>query len=149
MKDIAGELKELREKAGLTLAEVLRGYPDWRVREDDLDGMERGQIAFPPALMAHIRRLARERGVRPPALIADKIPVGRHNAIKRYELRLAAHMGDRRMRKAIEADRKNGYRICNGQDGDGYYIAGSDAEAEHFAASQRARAREILRSVDW
>lgn len=145
--EFANEMKRLRQDAGLTVKEVLAGYPDKRVTKMDYSRMERGICAFPPALAAHIRRLARA-GEEPRApLIAGCIPVGRKNAVRRQELRAVVRMSDRRMRKAIEDDRKAGYRICNEQDGSGYYIAADEAEWERFAAAQRARAMTILQSI--
>lgn len=148
MIEIASEMKELRIRAGLKVRDVLAGYPDKRMTKGDYSRMEAGITAFPPALAAHLRRLAAEKGERPAAIIADLIPAGKRNAIKRYELRAVASMSDREMRRAIQEDRQNGYPICNDQDGEGYYMAETERERERLKATQMARAREIMRSVE-
>jgi hypothetical protein len=84
--------------------------------------------------------------------------VGEEQAILRNELvkTISAYPGlsevsDRQVRKAIEILRHRGIRICNLQDGDGYFIAATEDEYQRFKAHYGARARTIfsvIRAMD-
>jgi DNA-binding GntR family transcriptional regulator len=69
---------------------------------------------------------------------------GRKNAVTRSELARLAGVSDRRMRKAIEDLRNEGYLICNLQDGKGYFIAESEQDLKSQFAINNARAMSIL-----
>ena len=84
--------------------------------------------------------------------------VGEDMAILRNELvkAISAYPGldqvsDRQVRKSIEILRHRGIRICNLQDGDGYFVAATEDEYQRFKAHYVARARTIflvIRAMD-
>lgn len=76
--------------------------------------------------------------------IVNHIPYGKENAIRRDKLCRFTGLGDRAMRKEIEAARHEGHIILNDQDGKGYYRSDDINEIERQYKQNRARARSIL-----
>lgn len=77
-------------------------------------------------------------------LIAQTIPFGRENAVRRDTLATMLGTSDRQMRKMLQAAREEGVIILNAQDGRGYY---QSADIDEMTAQYRqdtARAMSIL-----
>lgn len=76
--------------------------------------------------------------------ILHYIPYGKDNAVSRAYLSAMLGVSDRKMRKMIEAERRNGAMILNAQDGNGYYISDDLDELERQYRQDTARAMAIL-----
>lgn len=77
--------------------------------------------------------------------IVQLIPVGKANAVTREELHRITGLGDRDIRKLIEAARDEGATIINDSDGKGYYLADDAAQIRRQIITNRNRAMSILR----
>ena len=73
------------------------------------------------------------------------IPMGKENAISRWELMELTHLPDRTVRKMIQDARDRGELILNDQDGAGYYTSDDEGELKRQYRSNRSRALSILR----
>ena len=79
--------------------------------------------------------------------LAEKIPVGHHNAISRDALAARSGLCDRHVRELLETARDLGVLICNDQDGKGYYIAETPEEIERQYKRDKARALSVLKRL--
>lgn len=78
------------------------------------------------------------------ANVVNHLHKGRKRAITHKELMKVTGLGDRTLRRALEIARLE-YCIINNQDGRGYYLASTKAEAERYDRQELARARAIHR----
>ena len=78
--------------------------------------------------------------------ILTHIGVGAENATSRAALAVSLGVSDRKMRKLIEIERRNGALILNAQNGAGYYLATIDDldDIERQYKQDTARALSIL-----
>lgn len=94
-------------------------------------------------------------------LLSSMIPHGKENAITRASLKTKLGVGDRTMRRAIEAARKDGLLIVNDGDGAGYYQV-SDDDLPHLSrqywqdtarisaiSKRRKHMKKILKDSGW
>lgn len=68
--------------------------------------------------------------------------------VTRDEIRIKFMVSDRVGRKLIENLRDKGIRVCGQSDGDGYWIAKTQAEYERFRMDYVSRATTILRRAN-
>lgn len=66
------------------------------------------------------------------------------NGISRVELQVLMRQSDRQVRKIIEEARRDGFIICNEQDGSGYYLSDDPDEWEAQYRQDTSRALSIL-----
>lgn len=71
--------------------------------------------------------------------------VGHLFAVKEEQIMQDLHLTDRALRKMIERERMAGCLICNEQDGKGYYIVSSPAEANRFIRKSMRMVRSLSR----
>lgn len=71
--------------------------------------------------------------------------IGHMFAVKEEQIMEDMHLTDRALRKMIERERMAGCLICNEQDGKGYYIASSPAEANRFIRKSMRMVRSLSR----
>lgn len=69
--------------------------------------------------------------------IYSEIPVGKENAISRYDLRTQLGMSDRKMRDAIHDAKVAGYLICSTNRG--YYIPDDIEDIKHQYFREKKR----------
>lgn len=140
----------LRIKMGATQDQVVERYKeiDSRFDKATLSRIENGIAEPPQALTALLLKMnAEEVEETPKPLVADLIPTGRGNAIRRENLRVLASMNDRELRRAIREDRKY-WPILNLSSGEGYYIAENEQEALAFCRQEEARYKAIQETVE-
>ena len=77
------------------------------------------------------------------ANVVNCLKTGRKNAITHHDLMKKTGLNDRLLRKALEVARLD-YCIINNQDGKGYYLAKTKAEAERYDRQEKARANAII-----
>ena len=73
--------------------------------------------------------------------VLDCLHFGKRNAVTRTSLQLQTGLTDRQMRAEIELLRREGSPIFNSQDGEGYYLATKDDDADMMHCILRERAR--------
>lgn len=69
------------------------------------------------------------------------------NPVTRERLMRATGMPDRRVRREIEALRKEGYRICSNSARAGYWLAKTEAEYKDFRRNYGSRLWEGIRTL--
>ena len=140
----------LRLKIGATQDQVVERYKavDERFDKAILSRIENG-IAEPPAALTGLllKMGAEEVEETPTPLVADLIPKGRANAIRRENLRIASGLTDRELRRAIKEDRKY-WPILNLSSGEGYYVAETKEEALAFCRQEESRYKAIQETVE-
>jgi biotin operon repressor len=70
------------------------------------------------------------------------------NPVTRERLTRATGMPDRRVRREIEALRKEGYRICSNSARPGYWLCHTEAEYLIFRKDYASRVLESLRTLN-
>ena len=76
-------------------------------------------------------------------LLVSAIPVGKKNAVTNYQLRELLGISDREVRRLVSIARRE-VCIINDQNGKGYYMPESRAEAEKWIKQETARAKSIF-----
>lgn len=76
-------------------------------------------------------------------LLISAIPVGKKNAVTNYQLRTMFDISDREVRKLVSLARRE-VCIINDQNGKGYYMPETKAEAEKWIKQETARAKSIF-----
>lgn len=76
--------------------------------------------------------------------IAEYIPFGANNAIKRNVLVDLLGCSDREVRRMIEVARQEGAVILNFSDGKGYFRPEKKEEVEKYIRQEEARAKSIF-----
>lgn len=76
-------------------------------------------------------------------LLISAIPVGKNNAVTNYQLRELLGISDREVRRLVSIARRE-VCIINDQNGKGYYMPESRAEAEKWIKQETARAKSIF-----
>lgn len=164
-------IKEQREKLGMTqkalLAELRKTDP--RMDEGTLSRIENGFVlpaseAILAALERHLQAPRSDlfegievfaiEGSKAPIsritwLVADAVPFGKKNAIKRADLAEKLGVCDRTMRDWIETARSDGLCIANDQDGKGYYRPETLEEIQRQYFQSRNRTMAQLRQQKW
>ena len=81
--------------------------------------------------------------------VLDCLHFGKRNAVTRTQLAILTGLNDRQIRQEIETLRREGSPIFNSQDGEGYYLATADDEADmmHCILRERARRDSFVESV--
>lgn len=80
--------------------------------------------------------------------VLECLHYGKRNAVTRMQLHFATEMNDRLIRDEITKLRNKGYPIFNSGDGDGYYLATPEDEADMRQSIMRERARAISVSMN-
>ena len=78
--------------------------------------------------------------------IIDYIPFGKQNAISRERLSELSGMGDRAVRKAIQALREDGEIILSSSHGKGYWRSDDASEIGQYIAENKSRIRKLYKT---
>lgn len=157
-------IRALREQAGLTQAQVIRGYSG-KMTIPLFSMIEHGIVPAPPELEQYaLDMIARQRVqidlsgyhkentrfINAEKHILPHIGTGRENATRRIFLRSMSGMKDRVMRNGIALLREE-YPILNFQDGRGYYLSYDPAELMQYRNQEMHRIQSAfaaLRGID-
>lgn len=78
--------------------------------------------------------------------VLDYIPFGKQNAISRERLSELSGMGDRAVRKAIQALREDGEIILSSSHGKGYWRSDDASEIGQYIAENKSRIRKLYKT---
>lgn len=76
-------------------------------------------------------------------LLVSAIPVGKKNAVTNHQLRELLGISNREVRRLVSIARRE-VCIINDQNGKGYYMPETKAEAEKWIKQETARAKSIF-----
>ena len=79
--------------------------------------------------------------------ILDHLHIGQNTANRRQWFCMVTHLSDRSVRKVIKVLRRDGFLICNTQDGSGYFLAEDIRDVERHYNQECSRALSILQDL--